>query len=512
MQNEAFRNSHNTATPLEQNDKLWRSLSLASAKNARKLLPFEQAKKLNVLPMGIISMKNKRLAMFAAPSEDLQIKNGLEFALDMEVRLVAIDPYHLRKAIFKAYHGDEDYLQSKIEQLGIDTHTPRPIFPNSHLNTENEGEAGKLLSALINYSIAREASDLHIVPRAEGTYANLRIGNNLYTQQKELGSPALHQQLINRLKVLCNLDIAQKSLPQDGSFRFEYIQSEINIRVGIMPTIYGEKAVLRFLGCGELIQLEQLGLNQVTLGFIHRYMQDNDGSLILSGPTGSGKTTTLYSILNHLSRHNLSLCSIEDPVEVYLKGVSQSQINETKGVNYPTCLKALLRQDPDVILLGEMRDAVSAQIAMQAALTGHGILTTVHARDVFSVFLRLKHFEVDPTTIANAVRLVIHQNLIPKLCDKCKVFDLEGYRQVKSSGEDFEVFKAVGCTNCDYSGFHGRLLATECLWVDQKISEAFAKSKLDYQGLKKCLKDSNYWPLSASMSHFLMMGQVELKK
>jgi general secretion pathway protein E len=236
--------------------------------------------------------------------------------------------------------------------------------------------------------------------------------------------------------------------------------------VSILPTVHGEKVVLRLIATQSLATLEALGLSEAALSYFNTYLDRSEGLILLSGSTGSGKTTTLYAALSQLSKRNLNIVAVEDPVEYYVTGVTQTAIDERIGLTYPTVLRAILRQDPDVVLIGEIRDNESAQIAIQAAMTGHLMLSTVHARSAAEVVTRLRFLGVDPLSLVQALQLSVNQKLFPKLCQQCKVIDLAASR---TFGAD--VYKAVGCPRCSHTGASGQIPAFEILEVRGQVAE-----------------------------------------
>jgi len=303
--------------------------------------------------------------------------------------------------------------------------------------------------------------------------------------------------------VLANLNIAKRALPQDGAFSVLAGRDKVFIRVSIMPTVSGEKAVLRFTGGRGVLPLLELGLHPLTLFSIQTVCRKLGGAILFCGPTGSGKTTTMYSVLDSLSENNINLVSIEDPVETVLMGVSQTAINEQEGLTYASCLKAIVRQDPDVILLGEIRDSESAQMALRATLTGHLLLSSIHARNVFDVLLRLRNLGIDDLTMAQGVALIICQRLIPSLCDSCKVIDLKNSNIAKR-----ELFQPVGCKQCDYSGFAGRVLADESLLITKELSDCIASGEISTARLREFADNKSYVSLDSSVRTLLKEGII----
>jgi general secretion pathway protein E len=318
---------------------------------------------------------------------------------------------------------------------------------------------------------------------------------------------AVHRQLISRIKVLCSLDTATQAKPQEGAFVIPVQSHKVYLRISIFPTTFGEKAVMRLLGSCGLKTLDTLGLPQNVLAFLQNTLPVRDGAIIFVGATGSGKSTSLYAALDYLRQTNRNLVTIEDPVELNIPGIAQTSLDYKQGLSYPAALRAVLRQDPDVIMLGEIRDSESAETAFQAALTGHLILSTVHARNVFEAFMRLSTLNVDSFTLSQALRLVVAQRLLPALCRPCKVFDLKGSNQL-----GFEVYKAAGCPACEHSGYSGQVLAAEALLIDDTLRTELAQKNFAAQALLSKLNSGNYYALKDSLLDLLRAKQISIQE
>ncbi len=499
--------SNNPAAPGSSVRSYARDLCLCSDRKARELVPYNIAEKLRILPLALIDLKSREMLSVAAVNEsDSELIASLRFLTGKDVRITACEPQALDLAIFMAYQGDDTTLERTVQaikrndlQVQSDQSALRLEFRHS------EGAAG-LLSALTDYAISKQASDLHLMPKNDGCHVKIRISAELRSAAKPVCSLALHAQVISRLKVLAGLDTTVRNLAQDGSFRVPLKDRSIDVRVNIMPTVHGEKAVLRFFGLDSVIELADLGFEPEALELLELFFTKQEGALLVAGPTGSGKSSTLYAIAHELSQRNLSCASIEDPVEVLLPGVAQTAINPKIGLDYADCLRSVLRQDPDCILLGEIRDKPSAEVALQAAITGHLLLSTVHARSIHEIILRLRHFKVDALTIAQALGLLVNQRLIPKLCASCKVLDLKTSQLLGKN-----VFQQVGCAECDYSGFCGQVLAFEMLWVDHNFAKRLAQGRIP-QGSKEKCSAKGYFSMQACLEKLLGAGRISFKQ
>ncbi len=478
-----------------------RALARCSSREARALLPFEQAIALRALPLGSISHRGREVLSVAVDQERLvELKSSLRFATGRELKLVPLPEGVVLEAIFHAYRGDEQRLNESLSAVR-ERDVPRASDPLEI--PQATGEAAQFLDALIDYALSKDASDIHIIPRVDGTTVRLRIKGELLSSPSLFGA-VYHSQIINRLKILSSLDTSQHHLPQDGSFPIRLPHGECRIRINTMPTLHGEKAVLRCVGARGIHTIDALQLSTSTQSMLDDFLRKKEGALLLAGPTGSGKTTTMYAVVHELASKNLNVVSVEDPIELPIPGITQSAVDEKIGLSYAVSLRALLRQDPDAILIGEIRDAESAAIAYQAALTGHLIISTVHARSVFDVFLRLQHLGLDPLTVAQGSELILCQRLVPRLCEKCKVIDL-----ARSNIRGFSVFRKIGCTLCDYTGFAGKLLVCESLRVNAELRKILSPGFADKERLLSYCSESNYCDTRRELARAEKSGIIE---
>jgi len=484
-----------------------RNLSQCSTREARALLPLETAQRYGVLPLGVFELGDQRVISIAVPTgAPPDLEQALRFAVGIAVKLLPVPAHLLSIAIADAYQGDDTRLGAEVVQLRQSEEELKPGAPELAFRPER-GEAARFLASLLEYGVARGASDLHLVPRSDGTLVRLRLNGELLSSEAPVCTATTHRQIITRLKILAGLDTTTREKPLDGSFRIPRGDRHSFARLSLMPTVHGEKAVVRFLNQGELRDLNTLGLDRETLHFCEELVRHPRGAAFIAGPTGSGKTTTLYALMARLHAENLNLITIEDPVELHLEGASQTSINPELGLDYQSCLRSVLRQDPDVLLVGEIRDRESAAMALQAALTGHLLLSTVHARDAFEVVLRLHHLGIDYLSLAQAVRLIVCQQLLPKLCSRCRVIDLAA-----SNERGFDLWQPVGCPTCDYSGFRDRCLVTEALWLDAELSRAVAHHGFNPEHFSGIVSAKNFWPLNRSLERALRAGAISLEQ
>jgi type IV pilus assembly protein PilB len=347
---------------------------------------------------------------------------------------------------------------------------------------EDQSPAVKLLDSILLSAMQRRASDIHIEASDRATKVKLRVDGILVPAMEPL-DVRLHAPLVSRLKVMSELDIAERRVPQDGSFRLRLDRKTVDFRVSILPSVFGESVVVRILDREAIttgvsaLRLERLGFNPEDLKRFRRAIVRPYGMVLVTGPTGSGKTTTLYAAISEMNTAEDKLITIEDPVEYQLAGVVQIPVNEKKGLTFARGLRSILRHDPDKIMVGEIRDAETAQIAIQSALTGHLVLTTVHANNVFDVIGRFASMGIDAYNFLAALNCVLAQRLVRILCPSCRVPVVAEQSLLEDSGLDYEQYKDTpfyqgkGCSNCMGTGYRGRKCITEFLDLTDEIKE-----------------------------------------
>lgn len=332
----------------------------------------------------------------------------------------------------------------------------------------------RLLDDLLQRARRNDASDIHIEPFADEVTVRMRIDGvmaDFVTLKKEL-----HQPLIARLKVLGKMDIAEHRLPQDGHFRVTVDGEIVNTRVSVMPAVHGEKAVIRLLSAGDRIDhKDTFGMSSRDYGLLKRMLKAPNGLIYLTGPTGSGKTTTLYMVLDELAKGPVNICTIEDPVEQELPKISQSQVNGQIGLTFETGLRALLRQDPDIIMVGETRDEETAAVAVRVAITGHLVLSTLHTNDAVSSIIRLEDMGVAPYLASASLVGIVAQRLVRKLCPRCARPAEATQEDQRLIGKKVEkIWAPTGCPACGGTGYRGRTAIHEILTIDRQIRQMIA--------------------------------------
>ncbi|CUS33264.1 GspE/PulE family protein [Candidatus Nitrospira nitrificans] len=347
---------------------------------------------------------------------------------------------------------------------------------------EEQSPAVKLLDSILLSAMQRRASDIHIEAADRATKVKLRVDGILIPAMEPLDI-RLHAPLVSRLKVMSELDIAERRVPQDGSFRMRLDRKTVDFRVSILPSVFGESVVIRILDRDSIatgvsaLKLERIGFNPEDLKRFRKAITRPHGMVLVTGPTGSGKTTTLYAAISEMNTLEDKLITIEDPVEYQLSGVVQIPVNEKKGVTFARGLRSILRHDPDKIMVGEIRDAETAQIAIQSALTGHLVLTTVHANNVFDVIGRFASMGIDAYNFLAALNCVLAQRLVRILCPSCRTPVKAQQTLIEESGLDYEQYRETlfyegkGCPQCHGTGYRGRKCITEFLNLTDEIKE-----------------------------------------
>ena len=384
----------------------------------------------------------------------------------------------LQQAVTRSYSLEDKGGESEVESIDSTLSIDRLIA------SAEDAPVVKLVDLIIRQAIDERASDIHIEPYRDKVRLRYRIDGKLY----DVAPPArhLHISIISRIKILSKLDIAEKRIPQDGAFRVNMGDRFIDLRVSIIPVVFGEKVVLRILDRSRVeIDLLGMGFEQKQLEAFRKGLASAYGLVFLTGPTGSGKTTTLYAALNEIKDPAKNIITVEDPIEYFLFGVNQLQVKQEIGLTFSSALRAFLRQDPDIILVGEVRDAETADICIRSALTGHLVLSTLHTNDAPSAITRLMDIGIEPYLLVPSLLVVVAQRLVRRLCPDCK----EAYEPLPEQISRFNfkaelIYRPKGCPSCNQTGYLGRLLIAEVMTIDNHIRELIGK-RADSSELRK---------------------------
>ncbi len=435
-------------------------------------------------PFVPIAEHQGRLTIAIPDPQNLLALDDLELLLGRPLDLVVSS----RSAILSALEHSEGSSQALRELeaeyrsvLVKEDERGEEVLTIDHMG-EDQSPAVKLLDSILLSAMQRRASDIHIEAADRATKVKLRVDGILVPAMEPLDI-RLHAPLVSRLKVMSDLDIAERRVPQDGSFRMRLERKTVDFRVSILPSVFGESVVIRILDREAIttgvaaLRLERLGFNVEDLKRFRRAITRPYGMVLVTGPTGSGKTTTLYAAITEMNIKEDKLITIEDPVEYQLSGVVQIPVNEKKGLTFARGLRSILRHDPDKIMVGEIRDAETAQIAIQSSLTGHLVLTTVHANNVFDVIGRFASMGIDAYNFLAALNCVLAQRLVRMVCLACRMTVKLDSALAEESGLDFEEYKDVpfyegkGCQECHGTGYRGRKCITEFLDLNDEIKE-----------------------------------------
>ncbi len=363
-----------------------------------------------------------------------------------------------------------------------------------------------LLNSLVQRAYHSNASDVHIEPFEDKTVVRMRIDGviiDFVTLQK-----SLHASLIARIKILGDMDIAERRIPQDGHFRMKIDSQMVNMRISVIPTVFGEKAVIRLLsGNTRIDHSGTFGMLTEDFDKLNRMLKSPNGLIYMTGPTGSGKTTTLYMILGELAKRQVNISTIEDPVEKNLPRINQCQVNNMAGMTFESGLRALLRQDPDIIMVGETRDSETASISVRAAITGHLVLSTLHTNDALSAIVRLEDMGTEPYMVANSLVGVVAQRLMRKLCPECaKEIETDSQTQEYLGKNVTKIKAAVGCPRCNNTGYRGRIAIHEVLYIDKKLREMIASGAGMEQMKEYALKEQGMMTLKERGAQLVTEG------
>ena len=355
-------------------------------------------------------------------------------------------------------------------------------------NLSGEVQAVKFVNDLLELAVKKNASDIHIEPLEEVTRVRLRIDGLLWNAAEVLRSN--HSAIVSRIKIICGMDIAEKRLPQDGRVEVEISGSKVDLRVSTLPVINGEKVVIRLLEKSQkLLELEALNFSKSNLKIYRQLINSPHGIILLTGPTGSGKSTTLYATLQELNDETKNIITIEDPVERTIQGINQIAVNNKAGLNFATGLRSIVRQDPNIIMVGEIRDGETAKIAVQAALTGHLVFSTLHTNNAIGAVTRLLDIGIEPFLLAAALRGVVAQRLVRTVCPYCE----------------------NGCEHCNYTGYKGRMTVQEVLQITPKLQ------KLITQRAEECVlfeaaRENGFTTLQEDCFAKVQAGQTTLEE
>ena len=459
--------------------------TVPSVELLQKLSP-EQAWHYMIIPKAI---QGKEMTFYSVDSSD-NLKEELEMVLGFSVVLELITNEDLKKLLSRHYRKNHQSETKKLDYSGNNN----------------------FLENLISEAKNLESSDIHIESYEERCRVRLRIDGKL--MERYVIDKVDYPALVNKIKVMSSLDIAEKRLPQDGRIYFEKGYLKFDIRVSVLPTLYGEKVVLRLLNKDATnVDIKTLGIEGNDLKNFMEAIRKPNGIILISGPTGSGKTTTLYATLKQLNDESRNITTIEDPIEYTLEGINQVQLKENIGLDFASSMRTFLRQDPDVIMVGEIRDPATANMAIRASLTGHLVMSTIHTNSAWGIISRLIDMDIPPYLVANTLNSAIAQRLVRVLCENCKeevILNDSSYPSSFTAPIKLKNhYQACGCNECHHTGYKGRKAIYEVVNIDKELAEAIRQNK---SGVSELLEERGITTLSESAFRLFEKGKTSLEE
>lgn len=443
-----------------------------------KLIPEQVSRHYDVLPFEY-DQQNETIHVAMRDPLDFQTRQFLEKKTGKTIKPYLSDPGVIHEKIDQEYAKS---LASEVSEAVKETAIPRGKIVDADRIGDiiREPPIARIVSTILEFGVKNRASDIHIEPQEKRTRVRYRIDGILY--EKLVLPRSVHDAVVSRTKILSDMKIDERRIPQDGRFTFIMGDEETDLRVSTLPTIHGEKIVIRLLKkTGGIPDLPDLGLSGLALKNFEEVMTKPYGIILVTGPTGSGKTTTLYSVLSRINKMNINIMTLEDPVEYQIPGINQVNINPAAGFTFANGMRAFLRQDPNVILVGEIRDSETASLAIQAALTGHLVFSTLHTNDAATAIPRLLDMKAEPFLVSSVLHACAAQRIIRRSCDSCRI----AYKPSPAVWDDIkrvlgpilppnspeQLFKGKGCKECNFYGYHGRVGIFEVLKVSERIAK-----------------------------------------
>lgn len=434
---------------------------------ATALVPENIARRYDLIPIDIVD--NQILVAMSDPLnifaiDDIKLLTGMDLKTVISTKSVierALNKFYTKEETMKVIEEfEEKFVPSSLDDLD-----------ESELSDVNSAPVVKLVNTIIGQAVRMNASDIHIEPYENNIRVRLRLDGDL--QEIMSFSKKSHMAIVTRIKIMGRMDIAERRIPQDGRVETEVEGKNIDMRISSLPTVYGEKIVIRLLDRdGFSFSKEDLGFSDSDLKVFNRIIRQPYGIILVTGPTGSGKSTTLYTILKDLNKEEQNIITVEDPVEYKLHGINQVQVNNKAGLTFANGLRSILRQDPDIIMVGEIRDSETAEIAVRASITGHLVLSTLHTNDTASTVARLIDMGIEPYMVSTSVIGIISQRLVKRLCNSCKIAFTPNEKERKMLGlsldKELTLYKPCGCNKC-IKGYRGRIPVHEVMYLDQNI-------------------------------------------
>ncbi len=483
-----------------------------------EIINYDMANQYKVVPL---KRTGSVLTIAMTDPSNIDTLDAIEIYTNMEVETLICtekEMEHMISTIYGNFSGlgvVMDDVQFDFDEDLEDAHIDEDVEISSLQNMAEEAPVIRLVNSILSQAIRERASDVHISPEKEYVLIRFRVDGKLY----EVPSPPkkMFLPIVSRLKIIANLDIAVSRIPQDGRFTIKMDRREINVRASTIPTIHGENVVLRLLdSSNSILTLKELGFSQKDRSIIKTMIHKPYGMILTAGPTGSGKSTTLYSMLKELNNPDTNIMTMEDPVEYRMEKVRQTQLNKKAGMTFSTGIKSILRQDPDVIMVGETRDKETAEISIQAGLTGHRVLSTVHTNDAAGAITRFIDMGIEPFLVSSVMLMTISQRLLRRVCPECKVSvkpsqkALDFWRFKDIEGANF--VKGTGCASCMNTGYKGRVGIYEILVMDEMVQDMVMDNSSARKITQAVKKAGKIKLLRESAAQKVFSGETSMKE
>ncbi|GMT41817.1 MAG: type II secretion system protein GspE [bacterium] len=481
-------------------------------------VPISFAKKTETAP---VKTENGHVLLLTSRPLDHHALSDFRRIFAMPVKLIVAPPKLVAEYINRVYEisaGNVVDLLDEVKEPDLESIAQELEGPMDLLDTDEEAPIVRLLNSLLQQAIKRQASDIHIEVFSDSLAVRMRVDGILYSVLKP--PKRIHPQLISRVKIMAGLDIAEKRLPQDGRISIKAAGRDIDLRVSTIPTTFGERVVMRLLDKSRnLLMLDQIGMADDQLKTMHSLLNLANGIVLVTGPTGSGKTTTLYSALGIIDTEKQNVMTVEDPVEYQVRGIGQMQVNSSIGLTFAGGLRSILRQDPDIIMVGEIRDNETASIAVQASLTGHLVFSTLHTNDSAGAITRLVDIGIEPFLIASSLVAVMAQRLVRVLCTSCRKLVVIETAEAQRLGVDLSsrpspinVYQAVGCDECMKSGYRSRSGIYEFLSITDAIRSLIVQgadsNRIKQKGISEGMRTLRGDGLEKVFNHTTTLDEV----
>ncbi len=473
------------------------------------------ARKYKIIPL--FKIENVLTIAMADPLDIFALDN-VKGMVQFEIEPVIASEQSIIKTI-DHFFGVKDYIQEMVGDMEKEKNKELVLDNESSVKEAEEFIQDKPIIKIVNSIIAQavqeEASDIHIEPEKDNLRIRFRVDGFLY--DVSILPKKYHLPIISRIKIQAKMDIGEKRKPQDGKIHLVWDNEKVDLRISTYPVVYGEKMAIRILDLSKAqVKLGQIGLSEENLEKYQEIIKGGTGIVLVTGPTGSGKTTTLYATLNYINSGELNITTIEDPIEYQLENINQGQVDEKAGITFPTALRTILRQDPDVIMVGEIRDKETAELAIQAALTGHLVLSTLHTNDAAGAITRLLDMGIEPFLLSSTIKGVMAQRLVRLICPKCKkshqpnpeILEKLGY---EGEMENLNLYQGGGCSFCRNSGYKGRTGIFELLVSSDRISDLIANKSPSYMIKEEAVK-TGMVPLGQDALSKVLKGLTTLEE